>query len=381
MLKTYKYTCIQNKQRSESGAPLFLMFRATAQDISEWAAIERYTKDSQKGPQRLKKPAKIAEVKSFFQKDARNTIPTALLVRLTVPSEGLGTPIEALPEVVPLQFEYDPEGSPEGKPGMIIDGQHRLLGVKEYDPNTQLNVVALINISDDETAFQFLVVNNKASKVTTNHLRALVHNYKEEDLSKRLRDIRMSISQHLDFVGLVDSEDGSPFKGIIDWSNNQSEGASTKAFVQTNAIESCIAYIKQKRVPELDDDSILLGFFLTIWKKIAAKWAQQFTQQSHLLEKAPIICLNQFIVDNLCYEYDNDTLEIADFEKVGASVNRVIDSLSAKLWDAKWTSKSLDTSAGRNLLVAALTQIRRNINAGRNWYENVSIVDLQSDLL
>ncbi len=380
-MKQYKYTCIRNEQRSGEGAPAFLLFRAKASEIQEWAAIERYTADSQKGPQRLQKPAKVAEVKRFFEKDPRNTIPTALLVSLNVPVNGIKSPIAGTPEITSLEFEYDDQANPAVKPGMIIDGQHRLLGVIAFNPDLFLNVVAMINVSEDETAFQFLVVNNKASRVSSNHLRALVHNYQEEALSKRLRDVRMSISQHLDFVGLVDSEPTSPFKGIIDWSNNQQENQPPKGYVPPNAIESCIAYIKQKRIPELEDDAILLGFFLAIWTKVAEKWKQQFKKESHLLEKVPIICLTQFLVDNLSFEYDNDSLDVTNFEKIAESIDRITDAISPKLWEVKWTAKSLDTSAGRNMLVEALTQIRRNINAGRNWYESVPIVDLQSDLL
>ena len=202
-MKTYKYSCVKNEQRTGDGTPSFVLFRAKASEIFEWAAIERYTSESQKGPQRLQKPAKVAEVKRFFEKDPRNTIPTALLVSLRVPLDGI-TPISAeTPELVSLEFNFDDEAQPQERPGMIIDGQHRLLGVMAFDRHLLLNVVAMLNVSDDETAFQFLVVNNKASRVTSNHLRALVHNYHEDELSKRLRDVRMSISQHLDFVGLV----------------------------------------------------------------------------------------------------------------------------------------------------------------------------------
>lgn len=380
-MKRYSYWCIKNEQRTGEGVPAFLVFRAKARDIYEWAAIERYTGNAQRGPQRLPKPAKIAEVKRFFERDARNTIPTALLVSLNVPATGITSSRVEAPEVVLLNFEYDEERVPQERPGMIIDGQHRLLGVMEFQPELLLNVVAMVNVSDDETAFQFLVVNNKASRVSSNHLRALVNNYQEEALSQRLRDVRMSISQHLDFVGLVDTEEGSPFRGIIDWSDNQGENEPARGYIPPSSIESCIAYIKQKRIPELEDDAILLGFFLAIWSKVASKWAQQFRRGSHLVEKVPIICLTQFLVDNISYEYDNDALDITNFERVGAVVERITNAVSPKLWEVRWTARSLDTSAGRNMLLEALRTVRRNVNAGRNWYDDVSLVDLQSDLL
>lgn len=380
-MKTYKYSCVINKQRDGGGAPQFLLFRAKASDIQEWAAIERYTQDSRKGPQRLEKPAKVAEVKRFLEQEPRNTIPTALLVSLNVDPANIKEVLQGNTEIVSLEFQWDDQATPPKKPGMIVDGQHRLLGVMKFQPDLMLNVVAMVNISDDETAFQFLVVNNKASRVSNNHLRALALNFQEEALSKRLTAIRMSISQHLDYVGLVDTEANSPFFGKIDWPNNQEEGKPKKGFVAPSAIESCIAYIKQKRITELEDDAILLGFFLAIWSKIATKWPEQFEKESHLREKVPIICLTQFLVDNIIYEYDNDALDVTNFDKVAECVERIADCISPKLWDAKWSAKSLDTAAGRNLLIESLTQIRRNTNAGRSWYENVPIVDLQGSLL
>jgi DGQHR domain-containing protein len=380
-MKTYKYSCIINKQRDGRGAPQFLLFRAKASEIYEWAAIERYSQDSKKGPQRLEKPAKVAEVKRFLEQESRNTIPTALLVSLNVAPENIKQLVVEKPEVVSLEFQWDDQAKSPKQPGMIVDGQHRLLGVMKFQSDLMLNVVAMINISDEETAFQFLVVNNKASRVSNNHLRALALNFQEEALSKRLTAIRMSISQHLDYVGLVDKESNSPFFGKIDWPDNQVEGQPKKGFVAPSAIESCIAYIKQKRIIELEDDAILLGFFLAIWTRISQKWAAQFNSDTHLCEKVVIVCLTQFFVDNITYEYDNDALDVTNYDKVTECVEKVADCISPKLWTAKWSAKSLDTAAGRNLLIESLTQIRRNTNAGRSWYENVPIVDLQGDLL
>src|SRR5260370_22435440 len=353
-MKQYSYTCIRNKQRPDHNAPEFLLFSAKSREIFEWAAIERYTADSKKGPQRLPKKAKVAEIHRFLERDQRNTIPTTLLVSLNVLETNLTPIVPNRSEIVSLAFVCDDQANPPVKAGMVVDGQHRLLGVMEFQPDLHLNVVAMINASDDETAFQFLVVNNKASRVSNNHLRALALNFEEDELSKRLHAVRMSISQHLDFVGLVDTEPQSPFRGIIDWPNNPPE----RGLVAPNAIESCIAYLKQKRITELDDDAILLVFFLAIWTQITEKGEGQVTLASHLLEKVPIICLTQFLADNIIFEYDNDEIDLTDFKAVAESVEHVIDSINPKFWEAKWSAKSLDTAAGRNLLLDSLTQMR-----------------------
>ncbi len=374
-MKIFRYTAIQNYQRPpENGAPGFLIFCAPAGQVYEWAAIERHTPQRKLGPQRLEKPAKVSEVRRFFERNAKNTIPTALIVSLDLKSSSIletGTP-----NVVTIELEFD-ETSPE-KPGTVIDGQHRLLGAAKFDPELPLNIVALLNPTSDETAFQFLVVNNKASRVSRNHLLAVVSKYDQDELSNRLNAIRMSIGDHLNFIKLADEEENSPFRGLIKWSNNTDD----QGFIAPNALESSIAYLKQKKIPELEEDeAVLLGFFLAIWTTVKENWEDCFNKDSHLLEKVPIICLTQFIAEDLVFEYDKDQLRITDFAAVSESINRILKCLNPKLWKAKWVNKSLDTATGRGLLLDSLTQIRRNINADRPWYSDVGIVDLQGDLL
>jgi DGQHR domain-containing protein len=374
MAKTFKYPCIRSKQRADINAPEFLVFAAPAGEIDEWASIERYTPDSKSGPQRLSKPAKIADVKRFFDRDERNTIPTSLLITLKVQTGWLSQVSDGL---WVLEFTLDLPLNETDKPGMIIDGQHRLMGVLEFDRCTPLNVVALMNASDDETAFQFLVVNNKASKVPNSHLKALALHYREDALDDRLREVRMSISQHLDFVGFADQEPQSPFKGKIEWPNNPED----QGFIAANAIESAIAYLKQKRVPEFEDDGILLGFFFAIWTPISIKFARYFNKDSNLLKKVSIVVLTEVLADNLIVEYDNQRLDLTDYEKVAKEVERIIETINPKFWESKWTAKSLDTSTGRSLLRDSLIKVRRNFNADRPWYEDVAIIDPQTDLL
>ncbi len=382
-MKSYKYHCIRTQQRPDADTPEFLLFVARAAEIYEWAAIERYTHATKKGPQRLQKPAKVSELKRFLEVDPRNTLPTSLLVSLRIKQGWLRNDNIAFPQCYTLEFALPEEGEEsaaalsgevEGaKPGMIIDGQHRLLGARAFSPDLMLNVVALINPSDDETAFQFLVVNNKASKVSSNHLKALSLNYKEDKLGDRLRSVRMSIGQHLNFVGFIDKEMQSPFRGKIAWSDNPPE----TGFVAPAAIKSAIAYIKQKRVPELEEDSILLAFFYAIWNPIAEEWKDSFNGETNLLKKVSILCLTEFLVDNIVLEYDNQRLDITDLEALSEQTRHLLKSITPKLWEVDWIAKSLDTGAGRTLVRESIILIRRNINAGREWYEDVPIVDMQ----
>jgi len=114
---------------------------------------------SGEGHQRLRNEAKIRAIGRFLTLDPRNTIPTAITVALR------GLTITGDLQLDACSSVEVPDSDPPA--GLVIDGQHRLFGMSAFDPSLRVNVVALINPSDEEIAFQFLVINNKASKVAT----------------------------------------------------------------------------------------------------------------------------------------------------------------------------------------------------------------------
>ena len=78
-----------------------------------------------------------------------------------------------------------------------------MYGVDAFDSRISLNVVALINPEDEEIEFQFLVINSKASRVPTDHVKLLALNYEQDDLAIRLKTARMVLGRHA-LVGVVD---------------------------------------------------------------------------------------------------------------------------------------------------------------------------------
>jgi len=181
------------------------------------------------------------------------------------------------------------------KPGLIIDGQHRLLGMQQVNPAFNVNIVALLNADDTEKAFQFLVINNKISKVSNDHIRALALHYEKQQLDNRLKTARLHLDPNIGFVGLVDSEEGSPFKGIISWPSNPEK----QRIVPPSAIEASINYIQQQKVKQLENDDVLLEFFYAIWQTIKTQWSSLWHKDSRLLKKMGILGLTQYITDAL----------------------------------------------------------------------------------
>jgi DGQHR domain-containing protein len=364
-MPVFNYECLVSRQRQTANAPEFLLFHAPAGEILQWAAIKRL-EEVAGAPQRQTSPAKVRAIKRFLETDDRNTIPTSVILTLDLqPGQLVREEDSSFAE---LEFEWIPG---EDRPGLVIDGQHRLMGVESFGNATQVNVVAILGADDMEKAFQFLVINNKASKVPVDHIRALALHYEDEALKKRLSTARLNLDPNVGFVGLVNEGEDSPFRGIISWPITP----AANRIVTPTAIEASIGYIQQQKVRDFASDDVLLEFFYAIWRRIAAAWPELWNAESRLLSKVGIVCMTQYMTDVLVAQYDLGRLDISDPDAVANLVDEVLAYQERKFWKVPLTSTSFDTKVGRSLIVQALVQIARNVRAGTPWFEDIEIVD------
>ena len=255
-----------------------------------------------------------------------------------------------------------------------------MYGVEEFSPDTLLNVVALINAPDDEIAFQFLVINGKSSKVPTDHVKLLALHFTEDDLADRLATARMVLGRHA-LVGVVDGSMDSPFYRSVIWPTEPSladEGRSD--LVRPAAIEQALAAVSQKNLPELANDDTLLEFFFVLWTAIKEQWPDLWNAESKLLQKVGVVTMTMFVIEDLVPLADRGDIDLSDPTEVRAEiVKNILECLEPDFWRREWSSKSLDTSAGRLLVVDALKQIRRNIHRDIEWNSDVRLVDSDSE--
>jgi DGQHR domain-containing protein len=362
----YEYPAIFTRQRttSESGS-IVATFAAPVGDLLNWTTIQQISIGGP-GHQRIKNEAKVRAISRFLRLDERNSIPTALIVAIRGVQEVEATELNTCTTLVIPDTEQPP--------GLVIDGQHRLFGISEFDPMMRINVVALINPSEDEIVFQFLVINNKATKVTTDHVKLLGLNYEESALSERLKTARLTLSRHASLVGVVDGAEDSPFYHSVIWPVEEEEGADRANLVLPAAIEQSIAVIAQKNLPDLVDEDALLEFFFTLWFAVKETWATLWVPDSPLLGKVGVVTLTTFIIDDLTPLADRGDIDISNPDVVGEEVQKILATLSPAFWTSEWSAKSLDTSAGRQLVVDALIQIRRNNRRDIPWYTDVQLV-------
>ncbi|ACO33955.1 MULTISPECIES: DGQHR domain-containing protein [Acidobacterium] len=373
-MPTFTIPCITVDQRSNQTSPQFAIFAAPAGEIVQWAAIRRRI-ETNEGTQRALNQSKRAAVKRFLDKDPRNSIPPAITVTLRVEPHQIAV-VDTSHNFALITLELPDNVQDQNKPGLIIDGQHRLFGIDAYSHDCLVNVVALLNVDDLETAFQFLVINNKVTPVQPDHIRTLALDYQEGDLSQRLKTARLTLHSNLPYVGIMDTDENSPFRGVL---RLLAAGEDPEQrFVPPAAIENAITIIQKKEVPELKSEDALCEFFYAIWGSLKEEeWAELWEPNSKLMTKSGIMAMTSFVTDALIarYDYAGD-LDVSDPVKVREQVKLILDYQTAQFWKSEWTIKISDAVVVRTKIVESLTKIYRNMRAGNTWSEEVDLVSL-----
>jgi DGQHR domain-containing protein len=363
-----KYPCLTFSQRPEAGSPKFCIFYAPVGEVISWSVIPRLTPGNSDGIQRAKNDYKVRGIRSFLAADVRNTIPTAVVITLGLnayaigPSEAGGEMLEIIPEKKESIF--------------VVDGQHRLYGLFEFNGATKVPVVAILEASADERAFQFVVINNKVSKVSPDHIRALALKYSGDssspDLDVRLRTARLSLSKNLGYVGLANDVEDSPFKGLLSLPDTPPENK----WITPAAVETALSYIQSKSLQQLDDDDSHFEFFLAIWSTIKSTWSTAFAKDSKLLSKVGIQCMTRYATDAIDYMvgFSDEEFDFGNREDVTKAVLRVLKFQEEDFWTSEWSISIADTKSVRDEIEEALRIIQQNIRHKQPWRNGVTLV-------
>jgi len=259
--KSYETDVVLVKQRQSDDAPKLFLAAVPARDIMGWAEVVR-VEEREKGIQRRLSSYRMRNVTRFFDSDDRNVSPTAVVVAFRPGS---------------VEVEDDEPGAlvrngrvrilePETKPGFIVDGQHRVFGASKAQDDIQLIVVGLLDADETEQAFQFVVINNKVARVPPDTVRALLSDYREDELQERLSTARISIRDN-DIEDLIqaDTDEYSPFFSMLDWERRRGEG---QAVIKPRTILHCVKFIKAKLPEFKDDDETVRGVLFSVWSGV-----------------------------------------------------------------------------------------------------------------
>lgn len=349
-------------QQQIGTSPVLVFFKAKVSEIKLWADVKELGPKSW-GPQREGKEARVDAIENFLRADNRNSIPTAIIV--------------AFEPGVAIINNGNLEINKEGFSATIVDGQHRLMGMSQFDGDMYAAIVGLLDTDSVEQAFQFLVINNKSSKVPATHLKALLAKMKDTALPNRLKGARIAFSANgVTDVDLVNSIPDSPFFETIDWTITP----EANRWIPATAIEQSLEYIGGLGIPEFTDQDIRRSVFLAIWSVIKADWGPLWIKESRLISKVGILSLTRFIIDRITSWADSEDveIEITDLDQISNQTSKIIKYMDPDFWTTPWADKAkggFDTAQGRDRFLIALTQLYRNGRRDLPWYSDIEIID------
>jgi DGQHR domain-containing protein len=265
------------------------------------------------------------------------------------------------------------------KPGLILDGQHRVFGAKEYEDvgvAISLPVVLLPGLATAEQVFHFYILNNTAKPLDKRQLRSIIStslSRKEiDDLYSRFGQARVDPEQ-AQWTYRVNTDSESPFYGLINFGLRGEAGP-----LDDNVMDQVVtAFVKLPRkyalltkgVFDWDSISYRLSLFYALWDAVRsmypAAWQKGIDGDGQLFYKVALLKLQDYILETLksALAYLPES-PFSSPERLRGDVVTALERLPEAFFLREWQVKSLDTRDGHDFF---LRQIREVIEGdGKN---------------
>jgi DGQHR domain-containing protein len=371
------YLAFLVKQRPNS--PIhFAVFVADAKNVVKWAHADDIRID-RGNVQRALVESRWKQISKFFAADPNNVIPTSVTIAFDEALPRVNTVAELEQGTVGYHIEDKGDGLikltfPDTvvESSFVIDGQHRLHGMSQTDGEVRIPVCLFLSLPKLERAFQFVTINNKSHKVPTDNLGALIANFEQiqAGLRDRLTSASITTAKFATFVDVLNENNESPFHKMVDWVNNRF--ADKNPQVQPSALENSLRAIVRAFPETKDDEADALLVLNAIWNTIFAEYgvtSQNAGEFPNLMLKAAIQTLSEMIVDKLASDYDPAFAEGPITASNGAAAAKtaknLVTGLPVEFWKEPWKLKSLDTSAGRELIERDIREVKKKLVAAK----------------
>jgi len=379
-----EYLGFKVKQRQAEQALSLFTFCASARDLMNWVGVRRNA-EHEGGAQRYLAKTRVNAITRFLKVDEINTIPNSILIAFDrgIASfksleNSLPAPMEA-GELGLLSFDYDESTLDSEKPALIVDGQHRLYGIAEYDQeDIPLIVVALLDAAPIEQAFQFIVINKKAKSVETDTAKSILADFIKGDqqtlLNERLQKVRI-VYEKTSLAQFIDDDPLSPFYQIINFPHLQTDSNNGKREdlkVKDSTIENCLQYIRNRFESLLinDDDSLII-LFLSIWDFVAHYYPDLWRKNSQFMSSVNLAVLNKFLTDKIAFAWSIDLIDTPlNLEQTTLVLQRSLVHIPQLFWEYDW-GRVEDNRHYRKILEESLQEIDMNIRTGQKWNQNL----------
>lgn len=268
------------------------------------------------------------------------------------------------------------------KPGMIIDGQHRVYAAKDVNEfDVILPVVIIESLPMSEQVFHFYVLNNKAKPLTKTELRRTISTALSTDeidsLWNRLKEAGVDPDK-VRLTHLINTDETSPFRGLIDFGL-----AGDSGFIKENVayqlVDNFVSMPTRYRALGKDipvweskeDKASRLPTFYAFWTSIKSVypnvWADGIKNSGgQFFMKVSLLTLQSFILDNLLtlnnlLRKQGSQPPFGDLTELPDHVASTIEDLPEEFFTREWTEKQIDTVPGRKMLRASIQEV---IDAG-----------------
>lgn len=261
------------------------------------------------------------------------------------------------------------------KPGMIIDGQHRVYAAKGVDAfDVVLPIVLLDGLPMSEQVFHFYVLNNKAKPLTKTELRRTISTALTADeidgLWSRFKDAGVD-PEKVRLTHRITSDAKSPFRGLVDF-------GFEKGFIKENVayqlVDGFVSMPRKYRALWQDvpswgtgDKGDRLDTFYALWNAIVGlyptAWGDAVKHgKGQIVMKVAMLALQEYVLDNLLTT--NNLLRkqkmpppFSPDAPLAEYVAAILEDLPEEFFTREWTEKQIDTAPGRKLLRATMQEV------------------------
>ncbi len=240
----------------------------------------------------------------------------------------------------------------ELKPGILIDGQHRVMGTKRLGTIPFL-VCALPDAPWPELAFQFLVTNRTARRVQESLLINIVGNSlskrQRSDIEERLRNAGIRVGL-IEAVMKVHEDEQSPFYGMLAFGIKGEPGFLDAAAMRNKVIQYwyerqravsrlfdhlCEGKLKRDRTDYWKSEDLWFDFFIAFWSAVRDRYADTGVFSSELVDTAKKVPASKLMTATVLKIFQETIVgNIYDFlrqtqQKVGTPIAETIPNSEA----------------------------------------------------
>ena len=394
-MTTREYFGTAVSQRTSPLGPRFFTFYAKTSEVVKWAGVRR-TIDHEGGTQRVMKPARRSAVKRFLAADEKNTLPGCIIIgfkegsvefsRVNVDCVNVDDDNRCGDRLsygkISINFDegIDFEKESHLMPGLIVDGQHRLKGCGDFTPeDLPILVVALLESTIEEEAFQFIVINQRASKVPTTNIKSIIADLEsvEVSLSERLTESGIRYGNTTPTLNRLNCDPSSPFYKMLDWEINDRDANASRVIAIT-AIETCVKDLQVSFKGLLDDRDSAEAVFLDIWSTLKISYTDIWNDddKNKFLTKVNILAINEFIIGDLIMKWATSVVDPLESSELRTYVTSLFSGIPSMFWTSQWSVSVQDNSNVRKLIQGDLRQMMINGKIGSDWNAGLKLVQM-----